>query len=63
LDPGFWEHLSRTEVWIDKVFFDNDANAREQLICMPRTGGLIGWREQSANQVVDYKLHVGIGRR
>src|SRR5262249_24482500 len=60
-DSRFSCDLARAEIWIGKAILDDAADARKQPVRMARDGKRIRRPKQRANEIVDRKLHVGIG--
>src|SRR5215469_3891460 len=53
--------FARAEIRIGKAALDDVADTRKQSLRMARDGKRIGRRKQRAEEIVDRKLHVGIG--
>src|SRR5215471_18460515 len=62
-DSRFGCNLARAEIRIGKTVLDDIADTRKQSLRMARDGKRIGRRKQRAEEIVDRKLHVGIGRK
>src|SRR6516162_8142628 len=60
-DSRFGCDFARAEIRIGKAALDDVADTRKQSLRMARDGKRIGWRKQRADEIVDRKLHVGIG--
>ena len=61
-NPRFGRHLRRTEIWIYEAVSDYIADLLEQLVGTRGDGRQMGCRKQGSEEIVDRKLHVGLGR-
>ena len=61
-NPRFGRHLRRTEIRIREAISDDIADLLEQLVGTRGDGRQMGCRKQGSEEIVDRKLHVGLGR-
>jgi hypothetical protein len=61
-NPRFGRHLRRTEIRICEAISDDIADLLERLVGTRGDGRQMGCREQGSEEIVDRKLHVGVGR-
>src|SRR5262249_61003580 len=60
-DSRFGCDFARAEIRIGKAALDDVADTREQSLRMARDGKRIGRRKERAEEIIDRKLHEGIG--
>ena len=61
-NPRFGRHLRRTEIRIGEAISDDIADQLEQLVGTGGDGRQMGCGKQGSDEIVDRKLHVGLGR-
>ena len=61
-NPRFGRHLRRPEIRLGKAISDDIADQLEQLVGTGGDGRQMGCSEQGSDDIVDRKLHVGLGR-